>query len=81
MIFSEQIERENIRVQTMEGRKYYDPAVPCVKDTVLPMQIKLYDFSHGDFDKIYGEARIMESCQARMSVLNLCRNCRISIRR
>ena len=37
--------------------KYYVQAVSCVKDTVLPAQIKLYQSCGGDFDKIYGEAR------------------------
>ncbi len=36
--------------------KYYEKAVTCVKDTVLPAQIKLYKSCGGDFDKIYGEA-------------------------
>ena len=36
--------------------KYYERAVTCVKDTVLPAQIKLYKSCGGDFDKIYGEA-------------------------
>ena len=36
--------------------KYYEQAVTCVKDTVLPAQIKLYQSCGGDFDKIYGEA-------------------------
>ena len=36
--------------------KYYEQAVTCVKDTVLPAQIKLYKSCGGDFDKIYGEA-------------------------
>ena len=36
--------------------KYYEQAVTCVKDTVLPAQIKLYESCGGDFDKIYGEA-------------------------
>ncbi len=36
--------------------KYYEQAVTCVKDTVLPSQIKLYKSRGGDFDRIYGEA-------------------------
>ena len=36
--------------------KYYEQAVTCVKDTVLPAQIKLYKSRGGDFDRIYGEA-------------------------
>ena len=36
--------------------KYYEQAVTCVKDTVLPAQIRLYKSCGGDFDKIYGEA-------------------------
>ena len=36
--------------------KYYEQAVTCVKDIVLPAQIKLYKSCGGDFDKIYGEA-------------------------
>ena len=36
--------------------KYYEQAVTCVKDTVLPAQIKLYKSCGGDFDTIYGEA-------------------------
>ena len=34
--------------------KYYEQAVTCVKDIVLPAQIKLYKSCGGDFDKIYG---------------------------
>ena len=36
--------------------KYYEQAITCVKDTVLPAQIKLYKSCGGDFDRIYGEA-------------------------
>ena len=36
--------------------KYYEQAVTCVKDTVLPAQIKLYESCGGDLDTIYGEA-------------------------
>ncbi len=36
--------------------KYYEQAVSCVKDIVLPEQTKLYDSCHGDLDEIYGEA-------------------------
>ncbi len=36
--------------------KYYEQAVTCVKETVLPAQIKLYKSCGGDFDIIYGEA-------------------------
>ncbi len=36
--------------------KYYEQAVSCVKDTVLPVQIELYQSCGGDFDIIYGEA-------------------------
>ena len=35
--------------------KYYEQVVTCVKDTVLPTQIKLYKSCVGDFDKTYGE--------------------------
>lgn len=36
--------------------KYYDQAVACVKDHVLPAQIKLYRSCDGDLDRVYGEA-------------------------
>ncbi len=36
--------------------KYYEQAVTCVKDTVLPAQIKLYKSCGGDFDIIYSKA-------------------------
>ena len=36
--------------------KYYDQAVACVKDTVLPAQVKLYQSCGGNLDKVYGEA-------------------------
>lgn len=36
--------------------KYYDQAVACVKDYVLPAQLELYQSCEGDLDKIYGEA-------------------------
>ena len=36
--------------------KYYDQAVACVKDFVLPAQIKLYRSCDGDLDRVYGEA-------------------------
>lgn len=36
--------------------KYYDQAVACVKDQVLPAQIKLYQSCDGNLDKVYGEA-------------------------
>ena len=39
----------------MKG-KYYDQAVACVKDYVLPAQRELYTSCGGDFDKVYGEA-------------------------
>ncbi len=36
--------------------KYYEQAVACVKDAVLPAQTRLYASCGGDFDRIYGEA-------------------------
>ena len=41
--------------------KYYEQAVACVKDYVLPMQREIYEKYGGDFDKIYGEAMNNES--------------------
>ena len=37
-------------------KEYYDQAVACVKDYVLPAQIKLYQSCDGNLDRIYGEA-------------------------
>ena len=36
--------------------KYYDQAVACTKDHVLPAQIELYQSCNGDLDRVYGEA-------------------------
>jgi len=36
--------------------KYLEQAVACVKDYVLPAQIKLYQSCGGNLNKIYGEA-------------------------
>ena len=36
--------------------KYYDQAVACVKDYVLPAQLNLYQSCDGDLDRVYGEA-------------------------
>ena len=36
--------------------KYYEQAVACVKDYVLPEQIELYQSCDGDLDRIFGEA-------------------------
>ena len=36
--------------------KYYDQAVACVKDRVLPAQRKLYQACDGDLDRVYGGA-------------------------
>ena len=36
--------------------KYYDQAVACVKDYVLPAQIKLFQSCDGNLDKAYSEA-------------------------
>lgn len=36
--------------------KYYDQAVACVKDSVLPVQLGLYQSCDGNLDRIYGEA-------------------------
>ena len=36
--------------------KYYDQAVTCVKDRVLPTQRKLYQACDGDLDRVYGGA-------------------------
>ena len=36
--------------------KYYDQAIACVKDRVLPAQLELYQSCDGDLDRVYGEA-------------------------
>ena len=36
--------------------KYYDGAVACVKDSVLPVQMELYQSCDGNLDWIYGTA-------------------------
>ena len=36
--------------------KYYDQAVACVKNRVLPAQRKLYQACDGDLDRVYGGA-------------------------
>lgn len=36
--------------------KYYDQAVVCVKDHVLPAQLELYESCNGDLDRVYDEA-------------------------
>lgn len=36
--------------------KYYDQAVMCVKDCVLPTQRALFEQYCGDLDRVYGEA-------------------------
>ena len=36
--------------------RYYDQAVACVKDRVLPAQLELYRSCGSDLDKVYGEA-------------------------
>ena len=36
--------------------KYYDQAVACVKDSVLPVQLGLYQSCNGYLDRVYGEA-------------------------
>ena len=36
--------------------KYYEQAVMCVKDDVLPAHRALYESCGGDLDKVYGEA-------------------------
>ncbi len=35
---------------------YYDQAVTCVKDHVLPAQLELYRSCGGDLDRAYGKA-------------------------
>lgn len=42
-------------INTMKD-KYYDQAVACVKDYVLPAQLNLYQSCDGDLDRVYGEA-------------------------
>ena len=42
-------------IDTMK-EKYYDEAVACVKDYVLPAQIELFQSCAGNLDKVYGEA-------------------------
>ena len=41
-------------IYTMK-EKYYDQAVACVKDYVLPAQIKLFQSCDGNLDKVYGK--------------------------
>lgn len=36
--------------------KYYEQAIACVKDLVLPMQREMYEKCGRNFDVIYGEA-------------------------
>ena len=36
--------------------KYYEQAVACVNDTVLPAQMELYRACSGDLDRVYGGA-------------------------
>ena len=36
--------------------KYYEQAVTCVKDRVLPVQMELYRSCSGDLDRVYGGA-------------------------
>ena len=36
--------------------KYYDQAVACVRDRVLPAQLELYRSCDGDLDRVYGGA-------------------------
>lgn len=42
-------------MQMQRMNKYYEQAVACVKDHVLPAQCKLYEKCGGNFDVIYGE--------------------------
>lgn len=35
---------------------YFEQAVSCVKDNVLPLQRQIYEKCGGNFDQIYGEA-------------------------
>ena len=43
--------------------EYYDQAVACVKDHVLPAQRELYTSCGADFDKVYGEASELVLCK------------------
>ena len=36
--------------------KYYEQAVTCVKDRVLPVQMELYRACNGDLDRVFGGA-------------------------
>ena len=49
-------ELEFMEDSSIMKEKYYDQAVACVKDHVLPAQIKLYRSCDGDLDRVYGEA-------------------------
>ena len=49
-------ESEFMEDSSIMKEKYYDQAVACVKDHVLPAQIKLYRSCDGDLDRVYGEA-------------------------
>lgn len=45
---------------------YYDQAVACVKDRVLPAQLELYQSCNGDLDRVYGEAMNGNGCFGRV---------------
>ena len=48
--------------------KYYEQAVTCVKDTVLPAQIKLYKSCGGDVQS--GQVTDLDQCEcSRQSIL------------
>ncbi len=44
-----------IMIEKMK-ENFYEQAVACVKDHVLPAQIELYQSCDGNLDKVYGEA-------------------------
>ena len=48
--------------------KYYEQAVACVKDRVLPAQMELYRFCNGDLDRIYGEAKLLKNFLSAFSI-------------
>ena len=56
MVFENvEIMKKCVRKRFMKD-KYYEQAVTCVKERVLPVQMKLYRACNGDLDRVYGGA-------------------------
>ncbi len=53
---SAEIHYQRLNADNFTGHSYYELAVACVKDRVLPAQMELYRSFNGDLDRIYGEA-------------------------